>query len=141
MYNVIQQSAPLIERNEPDKNGMKGIFINTAGVEGMRGIQCQLSIAAASNGIIKMTKPLATEFQEKGIRVVTISPGLFKTPFLDTIPVDLQTILAEHCMLAPNYTADPDQFAYMAQVIVLNPHINATTIDMSCGFNAGTNIF
>lgn len=39
-------------RNEPDENGMRGVIVNTAGVEGVRSIKGQSSTAAASGAII-----------------------------------------------------------------------------------------
>lgn len=128
-------------KSEPDKNGFRGIFINTAGSEGIRGAHCQLATAAASNGIMKMTKPLAKSLHEKSIRVVTISPGFFKTPLIEFLPMHVQKDITQNSMLSPHFPGDPDQFAYMAQTIILNPHINATTIDMSCGLDMSTNVF
>lgn len=128
-------------KNEPDPNGLRGIVISTAGIEGVRGVCGQSATAAASNGILKMTKPLARNYHKQCIRVVTISPGLIRTPIVDSLPISIQKQLAAHCHLAPNHPGDPDHFAYMAQAIVLNPHINATNIDISCGFDANTCIF
>lgn len=39
-------------RNDPDANGLRGVIVNTAGVEGLRGIKGQSPTAAASGAII-----------------------------------------------------------------------------------------
>lgn len=137
---MIRQTAKLISKNEPDKNGHRGVIINTAGTEGIKAGRAQTPNGAASRGIMSMTRPLAEEFRKNGIRVVTITAGLFKTPIINFMPVAIQSVLAEKFMLAPHYIGDPDQYAHMVQSIVMSPHINGTSIDMSCGFKLCTNI-
>lgn len=107
----------------------------------MKSTQNQSAIAAASSGIVNIAKPLARQFQELGIRVVTISPGMFDTPLNQSIPIHVQKNLVESCSLAPHKLGDPDQFAYMVQTIILNPAINGCNIDMTCGAYFATNDF
>jgi meso-butanediol dehydrogenase/(S,S)-butanediol dehydrogenase/diacetyl reductase len=56
--------------------------INTASMSGLRGIAPlgQAAHAAAKGGVIGLTKTLAAEGAEHGIRVNAISPGLVRTP-------------------------------------------------------------
>lgn len=139
-YNVIRQTAKLISKGEPDKNGQRGVIINTAGIEGTRGDKAQVATGAASRGIVSMTRPFAEDFRKNGIRVATITTGLFKTPLIDFLPIHVQTDFAEKFMLAPHCIGEPDQYAQMVWSIVMSPHINGTTIDMSCGFQISSNI-
>jgi NAD(P)-dependent dehydrogenase (short-subunit alcohol dehydrogenase family) len=37
--------------------------------------------------IVGMTLPIARDLSRQGIRVVTIAPGLFSTPLLESLPV------------------------------------------------------
>lgn len=134
-YNVIRTTSKLMEKNQPDANGSRGVIINTAGVEAYRGHSGQLGTAAASNGIIKMTKPLAKDYLSSGIRVVTISPGIIKTALTDYFPPEVEQTISRECMLAPHRFGDPDEFAHLAYSIVLNPHINATNIELASGLN------
>lgn len=82
-----------------------------------------------------MTQPIAKDLAPGRIRVVTVAVGWLKTPLLDYIPVEMQDTVQRDCMVAPNAFGDPDQFAHLAQTIVVNPHINATTIEFSAGLN------
>lgn len=50
--NVIRSTVGLIVQNEPDANKWRGIIVNTAGVEGVRGTSAQACIAAASGAIL-----------------------------------------------------------------------------------------
>lgn len=63
--------------------------INTASMSGMRGIAPlgQVAHSAAKGGIIALTRSLAAEGAEHGIRVNAISPGLVKTPGTDAFVV------------------------------------------------------
>lgn len=51
-YNVTRLAAEIIGQNAPDENDLRGVIINTAGVEGIRGTLGQVSSAAASGAII-----------------------------------------------------------------------------------------
>jgi meso-butanediol dehydrogenase/(S,S)-butanediol dehydrogenase/diacetyl reductase len=63
--------------------------INTASMSGVRGIAPlgQAAHAAAKGGVIGLTKTLAAEGAEHGIRVNAISPGLVQTPGTDAFVV------------------------------------------------------
>lgn len=137
---MIRQTGKLISKSEPDMNGYRGVIINTAGIDGTKGCRSQVANGAASRGIMSMTRPFAEYFRKNGIRVVTITTGLFRTPIINFLPVDVQTNIAEYFMLAPHSIGDPDQYAHMVQSIVLSPHINGTCLDMSCGFQWNTNL-
>jgi NAD(P)-dependent dehydrogenase (short-subunit alcohol dehydrogenase family) len=59
-----------------------GVIINTASMSGVRGIAPlgQAAHAAAKGGVIALTKTLAAEGAEHGIRANSISPGLVRSP-------------------------------------------------------------
>lgn len=50
--NVIRHSVELILQNELDAHQWRGVIVNTAGIEGIRGTTGQVSVAAASGAII-----------------------------------------------------------------------------------------
>lgn len=132
-FNVTRLAAGLIGKNEPDENGLRGVVVNTSGTEAFQGTLGQTSIAAASGAIHSMTRPLAVDFGERGIRVVTIAPGFIKTPLNDYIPSETAEHLYTECVILPKRFGDADEFAHVVQSIVANPYINATTIELSGG--------
>lgn len=134
-FNVIRASVKLIQKNEPDENGFRGIIVNTAGIEGIKGQSGQVAIAAASNGIVHLARSLAVQLKPQGIRVVAISPGLFKTPLTDILEPEVEKTIERECFIGIHRMGDPDEFAYMVQTIVQSPHINGTNIKMDCGLN------
>jgi NAD(P)-dependent dehydrogenase (short-subunit alcohol dehydrogenase family) len=68
----------------------RGSVINTASMSGVRGIAPlgQAAHAAAKGGVIGLTKTLAAEGAEHGIRANAISPGFVKTPSTDAFVGD-----------------------------------------------------
>lgn len=80
-----------------------------------------------------MTLPLAKELREHNIRVVTIAPGLIKTPLIDYLPPNTIENISNECIICPRRFGQPDEYAHLAQSILLNPSINGTTIELSAG--------
>lgn len=130
---MIRLSAGLIGQNEPDENGLRGVIVCTSGAEAFRGTFGQTAIAAASGAIHSMTRPLALDLSDRGIRFVSIAPVFIKTALLDYIPPETAESISTECIIAPKRFGDPDEFAHVVQSIVTNPYINATTIELSGG--------
>ena len=59
-----------------------GVIINIASLAGHAGARSAPMVAhsAAKGGVLAMTKQLAVEGANEGIRVVSISPGVIETP-------------------------------------------------------------
>ena len=74
-----------------------------------------------------MTLPLAREFAQFGIRVVTIAPGIFKTPMLDGLPEEAQESLAASVPF-PRRLGLPEDFASLAMHLIGNRMINGEVI-------------
>lgn len=62
-----------------------GLIINMGCVAGTRASPKMSVYAAAKAALISMTKSLALEYAERGIRVVSISPGTVQTNLMDKI--------------------------------------------------------
>lgn len=55
----------------------KGVVVNVASVAGIHGSPGQASYSASKGGIIALTRTLARELAERGIRVNAVAPGIF----------------------------------------------------------------
>lgn len=64
---------------------------------------------------------------------MTIAPGMFMTPNLNFIPIEIRDAISTECMISPKRFGEPDEFAHMVETVVCNPYINATTIEVSAG--------
>lgn len=126
-FNLIRLAAAAMQDSDPDENGERGVFINTASVAAYDGQIGQPAYAASKAGVVGMTLPLAREFARAGMRVNTIAPGLFLTPMLESLPEEAQQSLGMQVPF-PSRLGKPDEFALMAQQIIENPMLNGETI-------------
>ncbi|MDA0336739.1 MAG: SDR family NAD(P)-dependent oxidoreductase [bacterium] len=61
----------------------KGVIINTASVQGLQSAKGVSAYAASKGGILSLTRQLALEYAEYGIRVLAVNPGTIDTPLVD----------------------------------------------------------
>jgi 3-hydroxyacyl-CoA dehydrogenase/3-hydroxy-2-methylbutyryl-CoA dehydrogenase len=126
-FNVIRLSAGLIGQNEPNKDGQRGVIINTASVAAYDGQIGQAAYAASKAAVVGMTLPIARDLSTQGIRVCTIAPGLFDTPMLQALPDKIRAFLAKTVPF-PQRLGDPDEFAQLVESIVDNSMLNGEVI-------------
>jgi 3-hydroxyacyl-CoA dehydrogenase/3-hydroxy-2-methylbutyryl-CoA dehydrogenase len=74
-----------------------------------------------------MTLPIAREFAEYGIRVVTIAPGLFETPMLAGLPEKAKGSLGKMTPF-PKRLGKLAEFSDLVQHIIENPMLNGEVI-------------
>jgi NAD(P)-dependent dehydrogenase (short-subunit alcohol dehydrogenase family) len=63
-----------------------GSVIHVASVEGLEGMSGSLAYNASKGGVVLMTKNMALDYAQDGIRVNCLCPGLIETPL--TAPLD-----------------------------------------------------
>ncbi|XP_030764086.1 3-hydroxyacyl-CoA dehydrogenase type-2 [Sitophilus oryzae] len=126
-FNVIRLAVSLIGENEPDTNGQKGVIVNTASIAAFDGQMGQAAYAASKGAIVSMTLPLARDLAEQGIRVVTVAPGIFKTPLVSHLPEKVVAFLEKSVPFPPRL-GDPAEFAQLVQNIIENPMLNGEII-------------
>ncbi|MET8948269.1 3-hydroxyacyl-CoA dehydrogenase [Streptomyces sp. NPDC004542] len=125
-FNVIRLAAERIARTEP-VGGERGVIVNTASVAAFDGQMGQAAYSASKGGVVGMTLPIARDLAGLKIRVVTIAPGLFHTPMVDSLPEDAVTSLGSQ-VPHPSRLGDPAEYAALARHIVENPMLNGETI-------------
>ena len=124
---VTRLAAEKMVANSPNADGEKGVVINTASAAAYDGQIGQASYSASKAAVVGMTLPIAREFAEYGLRIVTIAPGLFETPLLLALPEKVQVALGKMVPF-PNRLGKPSEFALLARQIVENPMLNGETI-------------
>ena len=85
-FNVMRIAAELMDKNEPDEKGEKGVIINTASIAGIEGQIGQSAYSASKAGVIGLTITAARDLARHAIRVCTIAPGIFDTPLMQLAP-------------------------------------------------------
>lgn len=125
-FNVLRLSAERIAKTEP-LGEERGVIINTASVAAFDGQIGQAAYSASKGGVVGMTLPIARDLARELIRVVTIAPGLFKTPLLGSLPEEAQASLGKQ-VPHPARLGDPDEYGALATHIVENPMLNGEVI-------------
>ncbi|MGW5323478.1 3-hydroxyacyl-CoA dehydrogenase [Rhodococcus pyridinivorans] len=125
-FNVIRLAAERIAKTEPI-DGERGVIINTASVAAFDGQIGQAAYSASKGGVVGMTLPIARDLASLLIRVVTIAPGLFKTPLLGSLPEEAQASLGAQ-VPHPARLGDPSEYGALAAHIVSNPMLNGEVI-------------
>ena len=126
-FNVLRLAAAAMIDNEPDADGERGVCVNTASIAAFDGQIGQVAYAASKGGIVGLTLPAARDLAGRGIRVVTIAPGLFDTPLLAALPEEAREALGAGIPF-PSRLGRPEEYAELVAAIVANPMLNGETI-------------
>jgi NAD(P)-dependent dehydrogenase (short-subunit alcohol dehydrogenase family) len=125
-FNVIRLAAYRMGQTA-EEDGERGVIVNTASVAAFDGQIGQAAYSASKGGIVGMTLPIARDLARLKIRVVTIAPGLFRTPLLANLSEEQIKSLGEQ-VPHPSRLGNPAEYAALAAHIVQNPMLNGETI-------------
>jgi NAD(P)-dependent dehydrogenase (short-subunit alcohol dehydrogenase family) len=125
-FNTIRLAGARIAAAEPVE-GERGVIVNTASVAAYDGQIGQAAYSASKGGIVGMTLPIAREFAQWQIRVMTIAPGLFNTPLLAGLPEAARNSLGAQ-VPHPSRLGEPDEYGALVEHIVANPMLNGEVI-------------
>ena len=126
-FNVLRCAAAAMIANEPDDGGERGVCVQTASIAAFDGQIGQIAYSASKGGIVGLTLPAARDLAGRGIRVVTIAPGLFDTPLLAALPQEQRDALGAQVPF-PGRLGRPEEYAALAAHIVENPMLNGEVI-------------
>lgn len=129
-FTVLALAAEVMTAQDPvDEAGQRGVIINTASVAAFEGQIGQAAYAASKGGVHSMTIAAARDLSSRGVRVMTIAPGIVDTPMLGRVSEDFRSALAESVPF-PRRLARPDEYAQLAGMIVEHDYLNGETIRM-----------
>ena len=126
-FNVAKAAADLMQHNEANADGERGVIVNTASVAAYEGQIGQAAYSASMGGVVGMTLPMARELARFGIRVMTVAPGVFWTPMVDGMPDEVQKSLAATIPF-PSRLGQPAEYADLVAYILTNSYLNGETI-------------
>ncbi|MGQ3675374.1 SDR family NAD(P)-dependent oxidoreductase [Xanthobacter sp. TB0139] len=116
-----------------------GSIVNIASVSGLRGNMNRTAYGASKGAVIQMTRILAVEFAEHGIRVNAIAPGPIETPMAKVIHSADKRKAWEDTVPMHRY-ATPDEVSG-AIAFLLNEnkasYITGQTLAVDGGFSVG----
>jgi NAD(P)-dependent dehydrogenase (short-subunit alcohol dehydrogenase family) len=126
-FNMIRLAAEVMSQSEPNEAGERGVIVSTASVAAYDGQIGQVAYAASKGGVVAMTLPIARELARSGIRVMTIAPGIFETPMLLGMPVEVQDALGKMVPF-PSRLGKPAEYAALVRHICENAMLNGEVI-------------
>jgi len=127
LFDVVRNAARVMSANEPGEFGERGVIVNVASIAGYEGQAGQAAYSASKGGVIAMTLPLARDLASRGIRVVTICPGIFDTGMLAGTDEKVRQRLAD-IHVFPKRLGAPADFAHLVRSIAENPMLNGEVI-------------
>jgi NAD(P)-dependent dehydrogenase (short-subunit alcohol dehydrogenase family) len=134
---VMALAAQAMREAEPvDEDGCRGVVVNTASVAAYEGQMGQAAYAASKGGVAALTLPAARDLARDGIRVAAIAPGLFGTPMLRGLPLEVQDSLASQVPF-PARLGDPREFAELACFIAEAGYMNGEVIRLDGAIRMG----
>lgn len=110
----------------------RGVIINTASIAAFDGPSGQMAYSASKGGVAAMTLPAARDLARYRIRVMTIAPGMFRTPMVDRL-TDVQKDTLGSLAPFPNRLGTPEEYARLVVSIVTNPMLNGEVIRLDGG--------
>jgi NAD(P)-dependent dehydrogenase (short-subunit alcohol dehydrogenase family) len=125
--NVLRLAAARMGAAEPLPTGERGVCVNTASIAAFDGQIGQIAYAASKGGVASVTLPAARELAAKGVRVVTIAPGLFDTPMLAGLPEKAREALSGTVPF-PARLGDPAEYAHLVCHIAQNAMLNGEVV-------------
>ncbi len=126
-FNILRLAADAMAKNAPGEGGERGVIVNTASVAAFDGQIGQAAYSASKGGVAAMTLPAARELARFGIRVMTIAPGIFKTPMVAGMTQELQDSLGAMVPFPPRL-GEPAEYAALLRHIVENQMLNGEVI-------------
>ncbi len=125
--NALRLVAAKMIGNQPNEEGERGVCVNTASVAAYDGQIGQVAYAASKGGVVGLTLPVARELASRGVRVMTIAPGIFDTPMLAELSDEVRASLAASIPFPPRL-ARPAEYADLVEHIVTNTMLNGEVI-------------
>jgi NAD(P)-dependent dehydrogenase (short-subunit alcohol dehydrogenase family) len=126
-FNIAKAAADFMQHNDAGDDGERGVIINTASVAAYDGQIGQAAYSASKGGVVAMTLPMARELARFGIRVMTIAPGIFWTPMVDSMTPQVQESLSASIPF-PARLGKPEEYAQTVAFILQNHYMNGETI-------------
>ena len=113
--------------DNPEPNSDQGVIVNTASIAAFDGQVGQGSYASSKAGVVGLTLPLARELTRHGIRVMTVAPGIFDTPMMESLPEKAKVQL-EASVPYPKRLGNPQEFGQLICHIISNAYLNGEVI-------------
>lgn len=131
-YNVARLTAAAMAKQDAATDNERGVIINTASIAAFDGQIGQAGYSASKGGVVGMMLPLAREFARHGIRVLTVAPGVFATPMMQTVPEPARLQL-EASVPFPKRLGHPAEYGSLIAHMLENTYLNGEVVRVDGG--------
>jgi 3-hydroxyacyl-CoA dehydrogenase / 3-hydroxy-2-methylbutyryl-CoA dehydrogenase len=135
-FNIIRATASTLMANNPNEEGERGVYVNTASIAAFDGQVGQAAYSSSKGGVVSLSLTLAREFANNGIRIMAILPGIMETPMMLRLEEVKRERLAQQIPF-PMRLGKPAEFAALACHIIQNPYLNGEYIRLDGGLRMG----
>jgi NAD(P)-dependent dehydrogenase (short-subunit alcohol dehydrogenase family) len=135
-FNMVRLAAESIAKSQPQEDDLRGVIVMTSSVSAFDGQIGQASYAASKGGVASLTLPLAREFAQHGIRVVSVAPGVFETPMMQAAPDKVRQSLVDQVPF-PKRFGQPPEFADFVCHIFENNMLNGCVLRLDGAVRMG----
>ncbi|KAL5594748.1 hypothetical protein BROUX41_001662 [Berkeleyomyces rouxiae] len=131
--DTVRQFLPALSSVTPTgADGERGVIVMIASVAAYEGQRGQVAYAASKGGVAAMTLPMARDLSDRGIRVVSIAPGMFTTAMTEGMTKRVK-MSVEKCMEFPLRPGAPVELAALVRHILENVMLNGEVIRLDGG--------
>jgi len=127
-FNMTRLACAEMLEQDPVNGEERGVIVNTASIAFADGQVGQAAYAASKGGVASLTLPVAREMAPKGIRVMTVAPGIMATPMLLGMPEEVQDALNKS--VPCGRMGKPEEYADLVNHIVSNAYLSGEVIRM-----------
>lgn len=121
----------------------RGVILNISSIGGLGGWPMRSAYNAAKAGVISLTENIGCEWARRGVRVVSIAPGVTRTAILQQMVDEKVATLENYNRRTPmGRVAEIEEIAKAAQFLVSDRarYITATTLTVDGGWTAWDNL-
>lgn len=126
-FNMARLAADAMGKLDAAESGERGVIINTASVAAFDGQMGQTAYGSSKAAVAGLTLPMARDLARSGVRVMTIAPGIFETPMLMGMPVEVRESLGKMVPF-PSRLGRAAEYAHLVKAIIENVMLNGETI-------------
>jgi NAD(P)-dependent dehydrogenase (short-subunit alcohol dehydrogenase family) len=135
-FNAIRLAAEAVMRSQPMADDLRGVLVMTASASTFDGQIGQAAYSASKGGVASLTLPLAREFGQHGIRVVSVAPGVFNTTMMQAAPEKVRQSLLDQTPF-PHRLGKPAEFAALVCHIFKNNMFNGSIVRLDGAIRMG----